>query len=233
MNGYLLVPRSFMPNGNDLQQIKWWIAAQSGYYLTLPETTCDERVGEEDKDIAVEIIKPLDGATLTKNFEVRYTISWERPLRYVRIYLNDVVVAEESTAKKNVTQIEKIAWYAWLESWSHQVTVEVVDEEWFVNRTSHTVQVGDVDETAPILMEDKLQATSNEDGTYTIYLLFTDEGSVVKWWKISVDGQSKSFEGNLTSMVVNASWDQTIVYSVEDIHGNIAQGSTDVWYLLQ
>jgi translation initiation factor IF-1 len=55
------------------------------------------------------MLKPIDGATLTKNFEVRYTISGERPLKYVRIYLDDVVVAEESTAKKNVTQIEKIA----------------------------------------------------------------------------------------------------------------------------
>jgi hypothetical protein len=83
------------------------------------------------------------------------------------------------------------------------------------------------------LMEDKIQATSNEDGTYTIYLLFSDEWSVVKWWKLSVGDQSKSFDGNLTSIVVSGSWDHTIVYSAEDIYNNITQGSVDVTDLLQ
>jgi hypothetical protein len=73
-DAYILRPKSFMPNGEDLSKIREWISTQTGYYLEAPETLCEERTGEEDENIAVEIIKPLNGATLTKNFEVWYTV---------------------------------------------------------------------------------------------------------------------------------------------------------------
>jgi ribulose 1,5-bisphosphate carboxylase large subunit-like protein len=86
--------------------------------LEPPETVCEDRVGEEDETITIDIMKPTLGATVTKNFEVWYNITGERPLKYVRIYLNDIVVMEQEYTKgeTRITDIKKIISYAGIDS---------------------------------------------------------------------------------------------------------------------
>lgn len=218
--GYVFNPQSFMPDSRDVEEIKKWMQTQTWLFLKAPETVCEERWWIEDKNIVIEILKPVAGATMSKMFEVRYDINATRPVKSVRIFLNDIMVAENSYKQAKVTDIKQVAWYAWFEPWEHLLTIEAIDEEWFQNKKSIALNIITTDVIKPYLIKDKLKIDKQENGTWKIYFLFADDESVVKWGTIAFDNEMVNFDGNLATITVNPETVTSIKYSVSDIYTN-------------
>jgi len=76
-DAFVVRPLSIMPDNRDIEKIKEWIQAETGYSLFLeePSVVCEDRLGEEDDNITIEIIKPTASANISKMFETRYNIT--------------------------------------------------------------------------------------------------------------------------------------------------------------
>lgn len=218
--GYVIPAYSIMPDNRDIDKIQEWIKAETGFFLEEPETMCEWRVAEEDSSIKIDILKPEAGGSITKNFEVRYNVAWQRPLKHVRIYVNDIVVAEQEykNGQTSLTDIKAIVWYAGIQPGDQLITIEAVDQDGYYNKQSIPVTLWLGDINPPFILEDRIKVEKQADGKLKIYLLFSDAESVVKWWSIFVDGAETTFKDNLVSFVIVPG--QKITYSVEDIYGN-------------
>lgn len=218
--GYIIPAYSIMPDNRDIDKIQERIKAETGFFLEEPETMCEWRVAAEDSSIKIDILKPELGASVTKNFEVRYNVAGQRPLKHVRIYLNDIVVAEQEykNGQTSLTDIKAIVWYAGIQPWDQLITIEAVDQDGYYNKQSIPVKLWLGDINPPFILEDKIKIEKQPDGKLKVYLLFSDAESVVKGGSIFIDGVETSFKDNLASFIIVPG--QKITYSVEDIYGN-------------
>jgi penicillin-binding protein 1A len=245
MSTYLIKPSTFMPNGMDLKDITNWYASKAWtsstsswtdivssmfawFFLKAPDTICENRQTlTESSSIQLTIRKPSAWAVVWWTTNVWYDISSTKPIINVRILVNDINLAEFAYAgKTNLSDIKKITLPQW--STTYSLSVVAIDNEWGFAKKTVQVSLSAKDEWLPYLLNDKISVTKKWDGTYDVVMLFVDDESAVKWWRISMMNgiELKKFEGNIVSL--NIQVPQDLAYEITDTAGNVKKGKVDV-----
>lgn len=251
VNGYVVVPNSFMPWGLDLADIKlWWqesslvtwsdlwitrkpnvIYNYSNIFIEEPKDVCESRVPRESDSLSAEILKPVDSSKVTSKFSLQYNVSSQVNIRNVLLYLDGEIIEKyEYDRKKSVVDLKTIDLTSiWSTNilWKHTLKVEVIDLQGYSSVDSISMEVVEEDLEPPALSRDKIKTFLQEDWTYEVVLLFEDELSAVEWWKILIDWvEIKTFEWGFVSF--NISELKKVSYVVVDSVKNILKWDLDL-----
>lgn len=243
---YVISPVSFMPNGMDIWDIKnrWkrWSSMvlntenplsgdtkfqYTNIFLEEPKEVCENRTESQDDSIGIEILKPTAGSTVSKNFAIRYNISANSKIKYLKILLNDVEIAEKRLNNEQATDIMNVSAFDWVQEWTNYLSVIAIDEKGFSNKQTFDINITNTDKEAPYLLKDKISVSKNNDGTYKIILFFADDLSNIKNGSISFQWKKiNSFSKNITSFEIEELW--KIDIQVEDALNNKLDTSVDL-----
>jgi membrane carboxypeptidase/penicillin-binding protein PbpC len=156
-------------------------------------------------DISLNIIKPLPGEKITRNFSLRHQTTSSHTIKTVKVFLG--------TQELNLLNYRKTWWLNDISTisvpesiapWTHELKLIVIDDKWYSDTKSIQVTLIDADTTPPYLMDTKVQIEQQADGTYKIALLFADESSTLREWTIEQNGTTiHSFKDNIAQFVVN------------------------------
>ena len=252
MNTYLIKPITFMPNGMDLSDITKWFADKvaasasgavapetpttegeqydfTSLLLKAPENVCTNRqLMMEDASVTVTIRKPTAWWATTSTTNVWYDVTSTKPITSVRILVDEVNVWEFAYgAKTNLSDIKKIT-LPDNAGETHTISVIAVNQDGGYGKA--TVQVSKLakDTNAPQLLDDKVTVTKKWDNQYSVVMLFVDNESAVKGWKISMKNGVllKKFDGSVINLDIQVP--QELVYEVTDTSGNTKKWTIDV-----
>lgn len=244
LSTYLIKPSTFMPNGMDLTDITNWYSTQAGtgtatswnvawysfawFFLKEPELVCQNReVLTEDATIQLTIRKPSANANVAWTTNVWYDVTSTKAISSVRILVNDTNVAEFSYSDKtNLSDIKKITLPPGAASYT--ISVIAVNSAWWFAKKTVPVTLSATDTWLPYLLDDKISVVKRWDSSYDVVMLFVDDQSAVKWWKISMMNgvELKKFDGNIVSL--NIQIPQALAYEITDTAGNIKKGKVEV-----
>lgn len=236
--GYVTQVTSFMPGGNDLEDIKAYLLASSQLSMTGFETTtpapfnillespkeyCEFREPAISDATQIQIIDPQDDQRISPKPEVMYSVKSDGNLKSLSILLDDTVVYTK-TYVFNATEDLGTATLD-LTSFTpgkHTLTVQAINTKGSMNRTSYTTTLVSSDKEAPYLVKE--QSSKKTDGSYV--LVFDDELSAILGGSISVEGEViHSFEGRLASFSTAA---ESVEISVKDAYDNVLSQTLDL-----
>ena len=250
LSTYLIKPSTFMPNGMDLTDITNWYGWQvwtwstsswgilewynfAWFFLKEPELVCENRqVLKEDNTIQLTIRKPSAWAIVAWTTNVWYDITSPKWIVSVRVLVNEVNIAEFTyTEKTNLSDIKKITIPEWTPPYT--ISIVAVNNQWWFVKKNVQVTLSAKDEWLPYLLDDKVTVTKKSDTNYEVVMLFVDDESAIKWWKISMMNgvELKKFEGNIVSL--NIQIPQELAYEVTDTAGNVKKGKVDISKFVQ
>ncbi len=117
-----------MPDKRDLSAITEWFTTQSGLFLKEPEDACEGRSAEKDDKISINAPELIKNPKVDKTFSLAYNVSGPRPLKYMKVYLNDQEITEVPLGEKSSANgAVSVSAYKGLEYGKHLLILEVVD----------------------------------------------------------------------------------------------------------
>lgn len=247
VKGYVITPTSFMPNNMDLDDIKqrWSQSAKKvtnttgedtltgkiiynfrNIFIEEPQEVCKERVVQEDTSIQINILKPASDSKVSRDFSLRYQAKANNTIRYIRVLLNDYQIAEFGYNKSDITDIKNLKAFSGVKDGANYLTVSVVDDKGFSNKTVVPVTIISEDKNPPYLMKDKVVVNKKSDGLYEVILLFWDDLSHIKGGKITVNGKDITFDKNLVTFETEKL--EILKYEVSDVYNNKLKDTLDL-----
>ena len=223
---YLIEPSTFMPNKMDLENIieylKEWVMSWNmsiNLFVEEPKDYCEARQPEMNESIQINIIKPQDKQSFAKKNSIVYSIKSPVAVKKINILL------DWSTVKSFIDNSTDIYWTKDIDLsnyWdgSHTLGIMAVDANNAVNLINRNINLVSEDTMAPYLNRDGTNVIRNEDWKYDVTLLFNDDVSWIKSWKII--GQDwknvNTFSSQATSFVTS---NNVLKLEVSDYYDNV------------
>ena len=165
-NWYVIQPTTIIPSKIDLAEItdwrkiwssftwiapEWWFISWEitynypNVFIESPKNPCEGRWIQEDSEIIVDIISPIENSTVSDKFALRYAINAERWVRSVVVFSDWEQIANFSYNGKDTMVNEQSAVFSKLSAWKHNIEV-IVDR--LVVKPEITSRLSDSIETA-------------------------------------------------------------------------------------
>jgi membrane peptidoglycan carboxypeptidase len=244
--GFLITPFTFMPNKMDLKEItdrriqsmqltwnttmSWKVAYNyKNIFVSNLENFCEWREAKENQEIKVDIVKPLEWASVSPQTSLRFDIQSPKTIKTVNVLVDQILVHSFPywDSRNNISDIKPIE-IRNIKDGKHTIQLIAVDKDGFSNSKKIEVNVTTQDTQAPFLVEDKSVVKKNQDWTYTVMMLFDDALSTVAGGEFfSSTGQKiYEFKNNFASFQVESLWEVSI--KIKDAYQNILNQTLDL-----
>lgn len=239
IDAYQISPESIMPDKRDQKSIieRWNNGGTESYsqqvgaplFIDALTGNCEERyVIAELGEIALTIMQPTPGQTVSKKFSLWHQTKSPFKIKNMKLYLDDIELKSFSYNKQwNLIDISTVMIPAEISAETYTLKVIVIDEKGYSDSQSVEIDVIDTDVTPPYFMDNKVKITETSDGNYEVVLIFWDDastiasGSIVQW-----ENTVHSFSSNIALFELAELGN--ISYSVSDSAGNTSEGSVEL-----
>lgn len=230
--GYYMNLTSFMPGGEDLENIKerWTEKAKIplgeewslsiNILTSVPEWYCENREPSISEDISVKIIDPETDQRISAKPSIMYSVKSDALLSRLSITVDGSLVFSKSYTNKkedlSTTDIDLSSF----EPGKHTISVQVTDAKWRMNLDSIVDVLEADDKEPPYLVKDQSKKEHKDGWKYQVTLIFDDTLSGIPWWTVTVDGKTISFEWRLASFTTAS---ESFDVMVKDNYENVLQ----------
>ncbi len=205
-NWYVIQPTTIIPSKIDLAEItdwrkiwssftwiapEWWFISWEitynypNVFIESPKNPCEGRWIQEDSEIIVDIISPIENSTVSDKFALRYAINAERWVRSVVVFSDWEQIANFSYNGKDTMVNEQSAVFSKLSAWKHNIEVMAVDSKWYSNKVVFDINIVTEDKEPPIVLENKTRVTQLDNWKYQVSIILQDNLSYIEYGKIS------------------------------------------------
>lgn len=204
-NWYVIQPTTIIPSKIDLAEItdwrkiwssftwvapEWWFVSWEVTYnypnvfIESPKNPCEERWIQEDFEIVVDIISPIENSTVSDKFALRYAINAERWVRSVVVFSDWEQIANFPYNGKDNMVNEQSAVFSKLSAWNHNIEVMAVDSKWYSNKVVFDINIVTEDKEPPIVLESKTRVSQLDNWRYQVSIILQDNLSYIEYGKI-------------------------------------------------
>ncbi|MDD3262396.1 MAG: penicillin-binding protein [Candidatus Absconditabacteria bacterium] len=204
-NGYVIQPTTIIPSKIDLAEITDWrkigssftgVAPEGGFvsgevtynypnvFIESPKNPCEERGIQEDFEIVVDIISPIENSTVSDKFALRYAINAERGVRSVVVFSDGEQIANFPYNGKDNMVNEQSAVFSKLSAGNHNIEVMAVDSKGYSNKVVFDINIVTEDKEPPIVLESKTRVSQLDNGRYQVSIILQDNLSYIEYGKI-------------------------------------------------
>ena len=219
--GYLITPTSFMPEGNDLNEISdWWrwssnsqLLGESGFsgrvsfnysniLLEMPQEYCEGRSPQISEDIHISIKNLKDWQKISNKPMVWFNVQSQNNIKRVTVSINGRVIWSTDYNWKSNDITDVISSNLWNASGNSELTLLAVDTLWYSNKVTINVSVVWADTEAPFLLKENTYVIQDWN-RYRVVAFLNDNLSSVEWGSVSQDWKVlKNFSKNYVEFYV-------------------------------
>ncbi|MCK9467474.1 MAG: penicillin-binding protein [Candidatus Absconditabacterales bacterium] len=247
VNGFIVSPTTFMPNGMDLAEItSWWqwstnpalmresspeysgkvIFNYNNILLAMPQDYCENRSPQISDDIQLSIKNLNDGQKISTKPMIWFNVKAKNNIKRVSISINDRVIgSKEYNGKANdITDI--ISSDLGEEFGNGELTLLAIDTQGYSNRSSINISIVSNDTTPPFIMKDHTYVVKDGD-RYRVVIILNDELSSVVGGTIK-QGETvlKSFDQNIGEFIIRSPGIVSVI--AKDSFGNELNDTLDI-----
>ncbi len=200
----------------------------TGWDKTTPTTTSipDENINTT-KDLQLSILKPTNNSKVFKEFAIWYNTKWWNLPINISVSINWQNIWNYSYTKDDVTDIKNIS-IDGDNSKNFEIIVVATDSTSKSVSKSINITVENNDKQPPFIISSKTTVKKSWEWLYSVNLLFSDQDSKVKWWKIFNSKWVKITDFNWNLANFDTSETKIIKYEVSDAADNIAKWEVDI-----
>jgi len=230
-NAYFIRPESILPDNRDRADIlnrrettgKNRFAEQLDTDITLKqlEGICDERnLIAELGEISINIMQPVQGQKVSREFTFWHQTKSPFKITSMKLFLWSIELDSFAYNRSwNLIDINTLKIPAEIPAGTYPLKAVIVDEKWYSDSKTLTIELIDNDVTPPYLLTDKIQVEKTASWNFDVVLLFADDEGTIAGWSISQnDEEVYAIEKNVANFEVATLG--TFDYTVKDNSGN-------------
>lgn len=236
---YYIKPQTIMPDGRDQAQIIEWREKYgvtafeeqvwSPLLLNQVEWNCEEReLLQAQWEISMELIQPVNWQQVSREFTLWHQTTSPFVIKSAKLYLGAIELDTiEYNRSWNLIDIVTVKIPETIDPWTYQLRVVIIDEKWYTDTQTVSIDIGVEDTQPPYLLENKVKVTALEEWGSDVVMLFADDAWTIAEGKIlQNDEVVHVFEWNLANFVLQNTW--VITYTLTDTAWNSSEWSIEL-----
>lgn len=201
--------------------------------LEKPTQPCEEReIIREQGEITLSVAQPRDWQEVTRAFTVRHQSRSAFPISEVRVMLWSIeIISLDYRNDTTVTDITPITIPQEIPGWSYRLKVIAFDVNGYSTEKEIPIRIIQDDTQAPELLANRTQVRQQDDGSYSVTVVFRDAASRIQEWTFTrwEQGweQGENILHTFSQEIVSFNVDSLdpIDYTVSDVSWNEATGT--------
>lgn len=197
--------------------------------LEKPTQPCEEReIIREQGEITLSVAQPTDWQEITRTFTLRHQSRSPFSISEVRVMLWSIeLVSLDYRNNTTVTDITPITIPQEIPWWSYRLKVISFDVNGYSTEKEIPIRIVQTDTEAPELLTNRTQVTPQDDGTYSVTVVFRDKASTIQEGNFTRWEQWEETLHTFSQEIVSFSVDSLdpINYTVSDTLWNEASGT--------